>query len=1114
MQLRTLTKHCHVLLERLPESVLPILENKTTKRRGRKRNRGELKHDLPSTSKRGRGRPSAQTASKLETPPKQKKITANKTDGKVPKKDVRSRVQENEEKRGFSLHFLKEGTESVKSEDGQTSKFCVRYGSDFYVRLFKNYLYALIVNENNMNNEIKERHLEKELIILNEKYEKVVNKSLVKWILEISLNGKEVSLENQWEKVKHAAMEAESEVLDCQKSKHKNKMPRKRMAEGSFYFFPPKTPEVAKPINDGASTSTKEIYHEREHFQISSGEANVEASKTPIKSPLLEENTITVEAIDTNQSEFPTSEREAETSNLQSSVMRLVNDIATQHSEQKHNATQLPDDGGITNLLFDRVPESIETKVFVKNIENCDKIQKPSNEYNNDIDLKSNGQPKSLCTTQQLDTTSVIETEKFLETLEEQKIKKPSIEYDNDINLEASKQQESVCTVQNIDRTTGLVVKEALLSNEIDKTRKSSSDCDIYLKYTEHESLSDSGKVQKTLSPTNLVPSDKKIKENCDLSMLVDAHKISEEKQKLFLASDIEEKTSSLIENSISNNRSDSLYVENNKPANSSELCISKGEDIDDAKPSHIPGEDNVIKTLLDECIQLAENQDVIPYAEHNEVSVTEIEISYDVESPCPDVDLGFSQDTAEARDSSLENVSTASENFLYVNSSASDEELFQLINEVLENVVSVVETETCYDPNSVLPCSTSDMASNHNNTEGSEDVLTLNISMRENYPDKEAFQLVNEPLKNMVSLMKTQTWDDVVFPCSISGLESNPVCAEEERASSLTNISTSGTTSLPVNSSTGGDESVELLIIKTPKNAVSVTETTLCYEAFPHLSFDGRSVHDTAEENDSSSPSVVSMPDERPNNDNKILCEDSTNTDSPLLSEERNEISSIENVSAGDEGICRYIMEEILKKDIENCFTDTQLNENITSDKMHDDSSKTVSYVNKEDKLEVELAEEDLTSINGSHEKYEPKYNETMFAKDNKINCDEHRSQVYEVISDGEEGKVLEEEFLCRPIDIFARPEIPEGVFILRSDCLGYLNKLRQTNDDNSGFRSEYSAYCSEDGNRIAQESKLRDLAKQLQDEMRKKPRENSANKWKNEAKNILSWPGFDIDF
>ncbi|GBO33956.1 hypothetical protein AVEN_150685-1 [Araneus ventricosus] len=1394
-----LTKHCHVLLERLPESELPMLENKTAKRMGRKRNGEELKHHLPSTSKRGRGRPSAQTASKLETPPKQEEIMANKTDskahiprdtrhsrqgnerikhfatsnrfqnqlpkvenettteisrhkGKVPVRDDRSIEVENEEKPGFSMHFQKEGTKSVKSEDGQTtSKSFVRFGhmSYFYVSLFKNYLYALSVNENNMNFEILERNLKKELIILNEKCENVVNKSLVKWILEISLNVKEVSLEDQWGTVKNAAMEAEREVLiECQKSKHKNKMPRKRMAHGSFYFFPPKTPqlspsafdEAAKPINDGASTSTTEIYNERGHFQVSSREANVNSSKTPIKSPLLEENTSTVEAIDTNQyqSEVPTSEREAETSsnlqssimmlvsdivkevsledqwgtvknaameaerevltecqeskhknkmprkrmaedslyflppktpklspsafveaakpiddgaststkkicnererehfqissgeengnspktpikaplleeitstveaidtnqcgvptsereaatssNLQSSILRPVNDIASQHLEQEHNATPLPDDGGITNLLVDQVPKSIETKVFVENIEKCDKIQKPSNEYNNDIDLKGDGQQKSLCTTQKLDTTSVLETEKFLETLEEQNIQKPLIEYDNDINLETSKQQESVCTVQNIDRTTDLVVKEALLSNEIDKTRKSSSECDIYLEYTEQqESLSDSEKAQKTFSPTNLVTSDEKIKENCDLSMLVDTHETSEhseEKQKLFLASDIEEKTSSLIENSISNNMSDSLHIENNKPTNSSELCISKGEEID-AKPSHVPGEDNVIKTLLDECIQLAENQDVIPHAEHNEASLTEIEIRYDVESPCPAVDLGFSQETEEARDSSLENVSTAGENSLYVNSSATDEEIFQLINEVLENVVSVIETETCYDPNSVLPSSTSDMASNHNNAEGNP-----NISMRVNSPDEEARHLVNETLENMVSLMKTQTLGDSVFPCSVSSLESNPVYAEEERASSLTNVSTSGSTSLPVNSSTDGDESLELLIIKTPENAVSVTETTLCYEAhtFPPLISDMGSVHDTteenrdslpadvstlvnspsvdssmdgdklselindisqkvvcvtetktyfdivspnltsdlesvpntAEENDSSSPAVVSTPDERPNDDNKILFEDSTSTVSPLLSEERKEISSIENVSAGDEGICRDIMEEVIKG-IENCCTDIQRNENTTFDKIPDDSSKIVSVVKEEDH---ELAEKDFTFMNGSDEKDEPKYHETrMFANHNKINCDEHRSQVYEVISDGEkeeDNAWAEEEFLSSKSDLnsltFIRPEIPEGVYILRSDCLGYLNKLRHTNDDKSGFRSDYSVYCSEDGNRIAQESKLRDLAKELKDKMRKKPTKNSAHKWRNEKKNIFSWSGFDIDF
>ncbi|CAL1288081.1 unnamed protein product [Larinioides sclopetarius] len=1072
--------------------------------------------------------------------------------------------------------------------------------------------------------------------------------------------------EDQLEAVKNAAMEAEEVFLKFQKPEDENKMPGKRIAEESINFPPTKTPrlsptafvETARPIGDGEPSSSQEICNERERFQTSSGEANRNSPKTLIPS-LLEE-------ITTNQFDVPTNEMEAATSsNLKSNIMKPVNEITTQ---QEHDASPLPDDDiVITNLLIVKVPEINETKTSLENLENCDKIQELSNECNNDIGLEGNEQQESLCTTQKLDTISIVEEVSMTSV----KVDEAS-EFNVSENLETSKQQEGIYTMHCLNRTTDSVIIEKTF-NEIQifeknlernkKPLKPANGYNIIRNDTEQENLTDNEKAQETFSST-IEPSDIKFKEDCDLSMLIDIHGTSEEKKELAFTSDIEEKTSSFIENSIiTNNISDKLCI-NNTSENSNQFCISKSEEINDTKPSQIPGENNVIKTLLDECIQFAENQ-VISHVERNEAIITEIQTNYVGESPRPAFDLRFIQDAAEARNSSLEIIPTAGENSLSVNSSTNDEEICQLMNDVLANVV---KTGICYNPQ--LPCTTSDMASNNNNAEGNEETVPLNISMRvnstdealqppldeANHPssdeancpsldtalrpssdealqspshetlhspsdgtlrpssdealqspshetlnspsdetlrpssdqafrppsdqanrpssDEKALQLVKETSSEVVSLTKTQAYIDArtAFPCSISDLKSNLDIPEEERTSSPTSASTSDSSFLLINSSTDGKES-NSLFIKTPENTVSVIETTSSckFQTSTHLSFDMESVHETTEENtdllpadiskhknspseesstsgdklsgfvnntsqnlifmaeiespnlisdiksvhstpeekDSSSPAAVSTPDERPDDD-KILLEDSNNADFPHLTEEREKISSTGNVSAVDKKMCRDIVEEIIK-DIENGCIEKQLNENMNVDKISNASLKNESGV-KEDKLEVESAKQNFTSVNGSNEKYKPKYKGTLFSEDNKINCDEHRSQVYEVISDGEkdEDKNGEDDVSpCKSLDIFVRPEIPEGVFILKSDCLGYLNELKQTIDDKDGFKSDYS------GSRLAQESKLRDIAKKIKDKRReiKKTKKNS-HKLSNGGKKGFFWRGFDFDF
>ncbi|KAF8785588.1 hypothetical protein HNY73_011106 [Argiope bruennichi] len=147
------------------------------------------------------------------------------------------------------------------------------------------------------------------------------------------------------------------------------------------------------------------------------------------------------------------------------------------------------------------------------------------------------------------------------------------------------------------------------------KNLKNSSEYDVNLKVNEKGEI---------------LPLNGRSLENCDKVQEITFGEHGEMKQKSNLAID------SNTEHLTSNDRCDNLSVENQIPSTSSENCFSKVEKSIDAKPSHIPCENNAIKILLEECIQLV-NQDVLPddtkLSQENVSPVAEAKTCYETQA-------------------------------------------------------------------------------------------------------------------------------------------------------------------------------------------------------------------------------------------------------------------------------------------------------------------------------------------------------------------------------------------------------------------------------------------------------------------------------------------------
>ncbi|GBN05024.1 hypothetical protein AVEN_196674-1 [Araneus ventricosus] len=473
--------------------------------------------------------------------------------------------------------------------------------------------------------------------------------------------------------------------------------------------------------------------------------------------------------------------------------------------------------------------------------------------------------------------------------------------------------------------------------------------------------------------------------------------------------------------------------------------------------------------------------------------------------------------DTEESNYSLTTTASTPNASFPCEDNSTYDES-FELINETSEDLVYVTKSEKLYATQNISPNSTSNLESHCDIAEDKKFPWSANVSTLDmnslSIDSNESFELINKTPEKVLCAKDAQQFYSLqknVSSSSISNMESVDNTVFEKKCSP------------PVEECANDDkpkQESKILALIAERKKVSASKNIpkgserICADG---LIMEGlikgikncgiaekEFIAANKKHNDQFKANVL-MHDERPNPESKNL----------FHVAKKRHVSIPANVCKYDKEMCSDMMKKVTKG-IENCsIVDKQFNSNIAFDKKYSDEIKINPIVNK---CDLVLPKNNLTSINASVEKYELKCSKTcMIAKGRKRYCDELFCLPYDDISDGEkeEEKVRAEEFLsCRPLNILGRPEIPEAVYILRSDCLSYLKKLRRTSDDKSGFRSEFSVYCSEEGNRIAQESKMRDLAKKLKDKMRKKPTKNSALKWAIEKKNIFSWRGFHIDF
>ncbi|KAF8782847.1 hypothetical protein HNY73_013082 [Argiope bruennichi] len=266
-----LTKHCHVLLIRLP-----FLANGTIKRRCLRKLEKKLECYQPPILKRAKRRinaPSTQSASKIKVPIKRGGKVVHKTDSKahvsretkhskqynkrkhfvshnhtqshaskaennslvelsrqkdsVAAKDDRSK---NTEDGPCSITFLNERTKSARHRDSKKFRVCLSLA--YYVYMFKEYLLNLCMLGRNgkmyILSELARRSTSAKFFVKNTNREIVLNKGLIEWIVGRFFE-KEVLLENQDEIIKNAIRKAEAIVI--KKSKHENEMLRQQMAQ-------------------------------------------------------------------------------------------------------------------------------------------------------------------------------------------------------------------------------------------------------------------------------------------------------------------------------------------------------------------------------------------------------------------------------------------------------------------------------------------------------------------------------------------------------------------------------------------------------------------------------------------------------------------------------------------------------------------------------------------------------------------------------------------------------------------------------------------------------------------------------------------------------------------
>ncbi|XP_055927198.1 uncharacterized protein LOC129958624 [Argiope bruennichi] len=576
-----LTRHLHVLLERLPESMLPILERKTAAEDLRKK--GELEHHQPSSSKQS-------TERKPCKPRPMKKIFWQAD--KVPTRKDRRKYRKIMKKRPFLICFSKEQTESVKSKDSKKSY--ILCGHDFYIREFIKYLVQLRGSaSSNVLDELRQRNLEKELTSMNENFENVINKELVEWIIKRSLN-KDVYLEGQWRQITSAAVEAERFVIQARRLGNINRMlsdptdkePRNVNTNEFEISASEREKETFKNFQSNLSeTSTRRSEKNTSHDGVSEvPKRRIQNRKSLYKNRMLSKRKgQKLRTKSTNKPEVFISEKEKETCiNFQSNM----SDTKRSEEHTTHNDVS-------------EVPKCNKTEITSR--ENCiSKVEKTIDAKPSHIPCENNEIKILLEECIQLVSQEVLKDDTKLSQENVSPAAEAKTCNETQANLSSA--------VDSVHGTPGE-------GGETMKNLKNSSEYDVNLKVNEKGEI---------------LPLNGRSLENCDKVQEITFGEHGEMKQKSNLAID------SNTEHLTSNDRCDNLSVENQIPSTSSENCFSKVEKSIDAKPSHIPCENNAIKILLEECIQLV-NQDVLPddtkLSQENVSSVAEAKTCYEIQA-------------------------------------------------------------------------------------------------------------------------------------------------------------------------------------------------------------------------------------------------------------------------------------------------------------------------------------------------------------------------------------------------------------------------------------------------------------------------------------------------
>ncbi|KAF8794856.1 hypothetical protein HNY73_002778 [Argiope bruennichi] len=421
-------------------------------------------------------------------------------------------------------------------------------------------------------------------------------------------------------------------------------------------------------------------------------------------------------------------------------------EVSEQHvnfgSGQKHNTISFLDDSSDTDtyVIIDEESESNASEISVNNFEKDDETAKLPSECGNHIDLNGNEQQEISCSKQ----TSSSEDARFInlevETPETtvkslkkyHNTQKHSSEYDVDLKIqqETNEQQESLCesvrnTVSSIEcmpanerNTEGSdniqeisfgehseIKQKTILASDIEK--KTFSETEIIISNDRSVSLHAENKMSAISSEIWISDFEKTAdaksghtpSEKSAIERLLEECIQLVENQDLTPSREPNEISLAKTEKNYGVAFSCSISDTGSNHSNAQERDCSSTKNTTGLNP--LPVSTNDIQLLnssenvtsaTEECIQLVENQDLIPSREPSEVSVAKTQNNDGVAFSCSISDTGSNHRNAQERNcSSTKN--TTDLNPLPV--STND---IPLLNNATENVASATETKTFYE--------------------------------------------------------------------------------------------------------------------------------------------------------------------------------------------------------------------------------------------------------------------------------------------------------------------------------------------------------------------------------------------------------------------------------